>query len=134
MATQNSENKLDVTIVGGGMITHDLILPSVYHLQRKGIVNNITVCSLDSTPLKDLKNSVMIQQAFPGQDFTAYPALSESESKKFPDLYKEVIAEMKPRQVVIVAMPDQLHYSVILEALKNDQHILCVKPLVLKYE
>ena len=27
--------KLDVTIVGGGMITNDLILPSVYQLQRK---------------------------------------------------------------------------------------------------
>jgi predicted dehydrogenase len=134
MATQNSLNPLDVTIVGGGMISHDLILPSVYHLQRTGIVNNINVCSLDSAPLKDLKNSAMIQQAFPGQDFTAYPALSEPESKKFPDLYQDVIAGMKPRQVVIVAMPDQLHYSVILEALKNDQHILCVKPLVLKYE
>ena len=50
-------NKIDVTIVGGGMITHDLILPSVYHLQRTGIVNDINVCSLDSPPLKFLKNS-----------------------------------------------------------------------------
>jgi predicted dehydrogenase len=31
-------------------------------------------------------------------------------------------------------MPDQLHYPVIMEALKHNQHILCVKPLVLKYE
>ena len=41
---------------------------------------------------------------------------------------------MKPRQMVIVAMPDQLHYPVVMEALRNNQHILCVKPLVLKYE
>jgi predicted dehydrogenase len=41
---------------------------------------------------------------------------------------------MKPRQLIIVAMPDQLHYPVVMEALRNDQHILCVKPLVLKYE
>ena len=132
--SQNSQNPLDFTIVGGGMITLDLILPVVYHLQRTGMVNDINVCSLDSAPLKDLKNSDMIQEAFPGQDFIAYPALSEPENNKHPDLYKEVIAGMKPRQVVIVAMPDQLHYSVIMEALKNDQHILCVKPLVLKYE
>ena len=26
----------DLLIIGGGMITHDLILPSVYHLQRLG--------------------------------------------------------------------------------------------------
>ncbi|MEN8227922.1 MAG: Gfo/Idh/MocA family oxidoreductase [Bacteroidota bacterium] len=134
MSTKHSQHPLDVTIVGGGMISHDLILPSVYHLQRNGVVNAINVCALDSAPLKELKESNMIREAFPGQEFTAYPDLSASEEEKFPDLYKEVLAAMKPRQVVIVAMPDQLHYSVILEALKNDQHILCVKPLVLKYE
>ena len=134
MTARNSIHPLDVTIVGGGMITYDLILPVVYHLQRTGTVDDIKVCSLDSPPLKELKNGDMIRQAFPGQDFSAFPDLSEPEEKKFPDLYKEVIAGMKPRQMVIVAMPDQLHYSVIMEALKNDQHILCVKPLVLKYE
>lgn len=134
MTTQQLQNPLDVTIVGGGMITLDLILPVVYHLQRTGLVNDINVCSLDSAPLKDLKNSEMILQAFPDQDFTAYPALTEPENNKFPDLYKDVLAGMRPRQVVIVAMPDQLHYSVIMEALKNDQHVLCVKPLVLQYE
>ena len=134
MTAGNSQYKLDVTIVGGGMISHDLILPSVYHLQRTGIVNDVNVCSLDSAPLKELKNSDMIRQAFPDQDFNAYPALTEPENNKFPELYREIIAEMKPRQLVIVAMPDQLHYPVILEALKNNQHILCVKPLVLKYE
>ncbi len=134
MTKQDLQYPLDVTIVGGGMITLDLILPVVYHLQRTGMVNDINVCSLDSAPLKDLKDSETIKQAFPGQDFIAYPAISEPEENKHPDLYKEVLAGMKPRQVVIVAMPDQLHYSVIMEALKNDQHILCVKPLVLKYE
>jgi D-galacturonate reductase len=125
---------LDVTIIGGGMITYDLLLPSVYHLQRTGYVKNIKVCALDSSPLKALKSSKEIRDAFPGQDFEAFPSLSEPEDKRFPDLYKQVIAEMKPRQLVIVAMPDQLHYQVVMEALQNNQHILCVKPLVLKYE
>ena len=39
---------VDVTIVGGGMITNDLILPSVYHLQRTGAVRSISVCSLNT--------------------------------------------------------------------------------------
>jgi D-galacturonate reductase len=129
-----TNNKTDVTIVGGGMITHDLILPSTYHLQRTGIVNDINICALDSGPLNILKNSKEILNAFPGQDFEAHPSVSEPEENKFPDLYKEVLAKMKPRQLVVVAMPDQLHYPVIMEALKNNQHILCVKPLVLKYE
>jgi len=129
-----TDKKIDVTIVGGGMITHDLILPSVYHLQRTGIVNDINICALDSGPLNYLKNSEEIKNAFPDQDFNAFPSLSEAEENKFPELYKEVLANMKPRQIVVVAMPDQLHYPVIMEALKNNQHILCVKPLVLRYE
>jgi D-galacturonate reductase len=125
---------LDVAIIGGGMITYDLLLPAVYHLQRTGYVKNIKICALDSPPLKALKKSTEINEAFPGQDFEAFPSITEPERKKFPELYKEVIAKMKPRQIVVVAMPDQLHYPVVMEALKNNQHILCVKPLVLKYE
>jgi len=125
---------LDVVIIGGGMITYDLLLPTVYHLQRTGYVKNIKICALDSPPLIALKNSQEIKEAFPGQDFDAFPSVKEPEKNKFPELYKEVIAKMKPRQIVIVAMPDQLHYPVVMEALKHNQHILCVKPLVLKYE
>lgn len=133
MKNQKSKNALDVTIIGGGMITYDLLLPSVYHLQRTGYVNDIKVCALDSAPLKALKSSNEIQEAFPGQDFEAFPPLTEPKENKFPELYKEVIAKMKQRQMVIVATPDQFHYPVIMEALQHDQHVLCVKPLVLKY-
>ncbi len=124
---------IDISIIGGGMITYDLLLPSVYQLQRTGYVNNIRVCALDSAPLKALKNSKEINEAFPGQDFEAFPDINEPATNKFPDLYKKVIAGMAPRQMVIVAMPDQLHYEVVMEALNCNQHVLCVKPLVLKY-
>jgi predicted dehydrogenase len=134
MEKQSQPSALDLTIVGGGMITHDLILPSVYHLQRTGMVNGINICALDSAPLKILKNSPDITGAFPGQDFHAFPSVTEAEEKKFPALYRDVIAGMKPRQMVVVAMPDQLHYEVIMESLDRDQHVLCVKPLLLKYE
>ena len=33
------------------MITHDQILPSIYHLQRRGEVGTITICALNSPPL-----------------------------------------------------------------------------------
>ncbi len=125
---------IDVVIIGGGMITYDLLLPTAYHLQRTGYINDIKICALDAAPLKALKESKEISDAFPGQSFVPYPSLSEPANNKYPDLYKEVIAGMKPRQLVIVAMPDQLHYPVVMEALKHNQHILCVKPLVLKYE
>jgi D-galacturonate reductase len=125
---------LDITIVGGGMITNDLLLPSVYHLQREGVVGTIAVCALDTPPLRALKDNRELREAFPGQDFTPYPELSTPDEARSPELYKHVLKQMRPRQVVIVAMPDQLHRDVVMEALSNDQHVLCVKPLVLKYE
>ena len=41
---------------------------------------------------------------------------------------------MAPGNMVVVAMPDNLHYAVVKYALEHDQNVLCVKPLVLKYE
>ena len=124
---------IDVTIVGGGMITNDLILPTIYHLQRTGVVGHLDICALDSAPLRELRENPTFAQAFPGQDFVAHPDVATPPDEKFPELFKEVLAAMPPRQAVVVAMPDQLHYMVVKEALKCNQHILCVKPLVLEY-
>ena len=126
--------RLDVTIVGGGMITFDLLLPSLYHLERTGIVRKIDVCALNTAPLKALAENPDFHEAFPGQGFTPHPPFAESAEAQFPELYKEVIAGMAPGNMVVVAMPDNLHYSVVKYALDHDQNVLCVKPLVLKYE
>lgn len=123
----------DVTIVGGGMITNDLLLPAAYQLQREGRVRAISVCALNSPPLRVLAENPEHREAFPGQSFTAYPALSEDPSRNFPDLYRTVLGKLAPGNAVVVAMPDQFHYEVVKAALLADQHVLCVKPLVLHY-
>ena len=125
---------LDVLIIGGGMITNDLILPSVYQLQRLGVVGEITVCALNSAPLQALAKNTELLAAFPGQKFMALPALTTTPDQLYPDLFKEAIAKLPPRQAVIVAVPDWFHYPIILEALRHDQHVLSVKPLVLEYK
>lgn len=125
--------KLDVLIVGGGMITHDQILPSIYHLQRLGVVGAIRIVALSSAPLRTLAEAPQLAEAFPGQRFEALPALDMPAEKMFPDLYKEAIARLPRHQLVVVAVPDHLHWPVIREALTHDQHVLAVKPLVLKH-
>jgi predicted dehydrogenase len=127
-------NSLDLLIIGGGMITHDLILPSAYHLQRLGRVGRISVCALNSPPLRALAQSAELQQAFPGQSFEPLPGLGEPPDRMFPDLYRNALAHLSPRQAVIVAVPDQFHFEMVMTALEHDQHVLCVKPLVLQYE
>lgn len=130
----NRTSPVDVTIVGGGMITNDLLLPSIYHLQRLGVVGRIAVCARHNVPLKALRENRELRQAFPTQDFEAHPPLSDPADRRSPDLYREVIASMRPRQVVVVAVPDWLHYPMIMEALRQGQHVLSVKPLVLEYK
>ncbi len=125
--------RLDAVIVGGGMITYDLLLPSLYHLQRTGIIDKIAVCALNTAPLKALRDSREFHEAFPGQDFTPYPSLAEPADRDFPHLYKDVIAAMRQGNMVVVAMPDHLHYDAVMHALHHDQNVLCVKPLVLNY-
>jgi predicted dehydrogenase len=116
------------------MITNDLLLPSLYHLQRTGVIHKIDICALDSAPLKTLADSGEFHEAFPGQDFTPHPSFVAAPDKKFPELYKEVIAAMAAGNMVVVAMPDHLHYDAVMHALRHDQNVLCVKPLVLKYD
>ncbi|MCE9615095.1 MAG: Gfo/Idh/MocA family oxidoreductase [Lentisphaerae bacterium] len=124
---------LDALIIGGGMITCDQILPSLYHLQRLGQIGRLSVCARHSMPLRALQANAEFAQAFPGQTFTAWPALEEPPERVFPTMYLEALGALAPRQVAIVAVPDQFHFEVVMAALARDQHVLCVKPLVLKY-
>ena len=129
----SSPAKLEVAIVGGGMITHDQILPSLYHLQRMGCVGGIQVCALNSAPLRALAAAPHFAEAFPGQTFEAHPGLEQPPERMFPDLFQEVLAALPPRNLVVVAVPDHLHDGIIRQALACGQHVLSVKPLVLKY-
>jgi len=122
--------KPEIAIVGGGMITHDQILPSFFQMQRLGLVGGIRVCALRRSILDELAAAGDIREAFPGQSFEAFPGAGASDDPQ-PELYREVIAGLPPRSLVVVAVPDQLHYPVIMEALRRDQHVLTVKPLVL---
>jgi predicted dehydrogenase len=130
----NSFRPLDVTIIGGGMIVHDQILPSIYHLQRLGRVKDITIVDKNTMQMRQLAAEMEFKQAFPNQNFIARPDLSEPPEKNYPDLFREVLGKMMPYNIVIIALPDQLHYMAIKEALKYRQHVLTVKPLVLKFE
>jgi len=125
--------KLQIVVVGGGMITHDQILPSLYHLQRQGVVGAIKVSALNSAPLKMLAEAEHLARAFPGQSFEPFPPLDAPPDKMYPELFKEAIASLPPGNMVVVAVPDHLHDSVIRVALEHDQHVLAVKPLVPTY-
>jgi hypothetical protein len=109
-----------VAIIGGGMITHDQLLPSVWQLQRLGVVGDVTVCARHESTLAALRDSATLRRAFPERTFKASTRP-----------YAEVIASLPPRSLVMVALPDQLHFDAVMRSLDADQHVCCVKPLVL---
>ncbi len=121
--------KMRVAIIGGGMITHRQLLPSLYQIEREGRIGQITVCARTRRTVAELAASETLRRAFPGQTFHAFPD-SGDPGQPHPELYREVIGEMPPRNLVVVAVPDQLHFEVIMTALRANQHVLTVKPLV----
>lgn len=127
------QKALELTIIGAGMIVNDLLLPSALHLQRLGIVGEITVCDMRASALRALKESAELREAFPDRDFQVCPSLESGDSSD-PELYKKVLAEKAPFGTVIIALPDHLHYPVLKGVLPFNQHILCVKPLTLRYD
>ncbi len=120
-----------VTMVGGGMIAHDQLLPSLYHLQRQGVIGEIAVVSQHGRTLRALAEAETLRRAFPGQSFRAFPDPGSDPDAAHPDLFRDVIARMPPGNIVVAAVPDQLHYDVVMTALRHNQHVLVVKPLVL---
>jgi D-galacturonate reductase len=121
-----------ILIVGGGMITHDQILPSLYHMQREGRLGEIAICAQHGRTLRALRSAADLAGAFPSQGFRAIPDDGHPDRPR-PELYREAIAQMPPRNIVVAAVPDQLHFDVIMTALRCDQHVCAVKPLVLKH-
>lgn len=110
-----------VAVLGAGMILQDQILPSLYQLQRLGRIGEIAVCARHSATLDALAAHPPIRRAFSGYTFQPHQG-------SFHDL----IASLPPRQLVVVALPDPVHYEAVIAALRADQHVLCVKPLVLE--
>ena len=101
----------DVLVIGGGMITRDQILPSLLHLQRMGKAASIEVCATRQSTL----------DALAGTGFTTYAGD-----------YRVRIEALPERSIVFVATPDHLHYEMVLDALRGNQHVICVKPLALR--
>ena len=123
---------LDVVVVGAGMFTRDVILPSLYHLQRRGEVGAITIAATGGARLGPLAADAELTESFPGQGFAPCP--DPASGVRDPDAYLRALDALSPHHLVFVAVPDHLHYRIIVDALQRDQHVYSVKPLVQRFE
>jgi len=133
MAQGVESGPIDVLLIGGGMICHDQLLPSLYHLQRTGCIGKITVCSRTAATVRKLAEDGTLSEAFPGQGFDPLPDYRSNRDAVVPDGFIDAISNLAPHNLVLVATPDTLHNEMIHHALDADQHVICVKPLVQEY-
>ncbi len=124
----NWDGKLDVVLVGGGMISIEVILPTLFQERREGRIGKISICSLDAISIK------RVRSFFPKEEFVPYPDPDkiENESKPYPDEFKRAIDLLGKYGFVIVATPDHFHTPVMRYALEKGKDIVCEKPLCLK--
>ena len=114
-------------LVGGGMISREVILPTLFQERRRGKVGDIAIASRRTDTILELR------EIFPGEEFKGYPDPSKlGAGKSDPDAYKRALAELGEEWMVIVATPDDLHTPVILEAIATGHHMVVEKPLCLK--
>lgn len=121
------DKRLNVLLIGGGMISQEVVIPTLLQERMRGIVGDLHISAL---------NSSIIQQCedlFPGGQFYGYPdPKTYPPDQNEPTLYREAMAKLGEHGVVVVATPDHLHTNMTLEAIEAGYDVIVMKPLCLK--
>jgi len=114
-------NKLNVLVIGGGMITQQVILPLLIEEKEKGKISSIAVASRRKSTIEQLS------ALFPKAKIKGYPEKKDQD----PDGWEIAIEELEKPGVVIVATPDDLHAEMTLAAIEQHHDVIVQKPLCL---
>jgi len=120
-------NRPPVLLVGGGMISREVILPTLFQERRRGKIGDIAIASRRPDTILELR------RIFAGEEFKGYPDPAKlAAGNSDPDAYKKALAELAEEGIVIVATPDHLHIPVVLDTIAAGHHMIVEKPLCLR--
>ncbi|MFQ6133306.1 MAG: Gfo/Idh/MocA family protein [Armatimonadota bacterium] len=126
---------LPVLVVGGGMISHDVILPTLFQEQDDGSVGEVSVASRRAATIQGLRDAFgRTEPPDEPHEFSGHPDPDQADDleKAHPEAYRDAIAGLPTGSAVIVATPDDFHTPVALAAIEAGHHVLVEKPLCLK--
>lgn len=113
-------------LIGGGMISREVILPTLFQLRRQGVLGDIAVCTRRAETVRRLRCE------FPREEFVAYPDPDAGGPESDPDGWRKFIEQAAPGTAVLVATPDHFHTEVALHAIRHGADLVVQKPLCLK--
>ncbi len=127
MSTGNPE--MAALVVGGGMISAEVVLPTLLQEQARGLLGEVWVAT------RRAERIAWLREQLPGAAFRAFPDPdTDGADAVDPEAYKRAIAELPHGGVVVVATPDHFHTPVIEEAIRTGHHCVVEKPLCLKID
>jgi len=121
------DKRLNVLLIGGGMISQEVVIPVLIQERMRGVIGDIHVSALNAAIIKQC------QGLFGPEAFFGYPDPAKyADSDNQPTLYREAMAKLGPHGLVVVATPDHLHTAMTLEAIQAGYDVVVMKPLCLK--
>ena len=123
------DRKLNALLIGGGMISQEVVIPALLQERLRGIVGDLHIAALNAGIIKQCED------LFPGGQFYGYPDPAKyAADDNHPTLYREAMAKLGEHGVVVVATPDHLHTDMMLEAIEAGHDVIVMKPLCLKVD
>jgi len=123
------DGKVDILVIGGGMMCEEAVLPAVFQERRRGNVGKVTIVSLNSGIIRRLR------QVFPQEEFEGVPDPDRFPPEEDrPEEYKRCLRELGDHGLVYVTTPDHIHTPMVLDAIEAGHDVVCMKPLCLKVE
>lgn len=126
-----------VGVVGAGMIMEDQNGPALAQMVRRGVLGQVHIAAQGSASLRRLLGLPWWSERFPDLPegwVRTYPSLETDERVRRPDFYREMYRALPPGSVVLIAVPDESHEALIVEALEAGFHVVTVKSLCTSYE
>ena len=121
----DQEPRLPALVIGGGMISQEVVLPTLFQERRRGRIGDVWLASRRGATIERCR------ELFPDEAFTGFPTGADPE-ESCPDAYLEALDAADEKTLVVVATPDHLHTEMVLAAIDRGLHCIVEKPLCLK--
>lgn len=121
-----------IGVVGSGMIMEDQNGPAIAQLVREGVIGQVHITAQGSASLRRLLGHSWWRERFPdlsGAWVHTYPPLDTDDTIRRHDFYREMYRALPAGSIVMIAVPDSSHETLILEALEAGFHVVTVKSL-----